>query len=69
VELHNPLSRATHVEIVELHNVSTVYLSTNPVQHEHTKHIEIDLYFVRERITVGLPLNKTKVLLQKASYM
>jgi hypothetical protein len=34
-------------------NISAVYLSTNPIQHQRTKHIEIDLHFVRERVAVG----------------
>jgi hypothetical protein len=50
VELHNPLSQGT---LVYCDNVSVVYLSTNPVQHQRTKHAEIDLHFVRERIAVG----------------
>jgi hypothetical protein len=50
VELRNPLSRAT---LVYCDNVSAVYLSTNPVQHQRTKHVEIDLHFVRERVVVG----------------
>jgi hypothetical protein len=50
VELHSPLSRAT---LVYSDNVSTVYLSTNPVQHQRTKHVEIDFHFVRERVAVG----------------
>jgi hypothetical protein len=29
-----------------------VYLS-NHVQHQHTKHVELDLHFVRERVAVG----------------
>jgi hypothetical protein len=29
-----------------------VYLS-NPVQHQHTNHVDIDLHFVRERVAVG----------------
>jgi hypothetical protein len=49
VELHNPLSWAT---LFYCNNVSTIYLSTNPVQHHRTKHVEIDLHFVRERIAV-----------------
>jgi hypothetical protein len=49
VELHNPLSRAT---LVYCDNVSAVYLSTNLVQHQRTKHVEIDLHFVRERVAV-----------------
>ena len=28
-------------------------MSSNPVQHQRTKHIEIDLHFVRERVTLG----------------
>jgi hypothetical protein len=40
-------SRAT---LVYNDDVSTVYLSTNLVQHQRTKH---DLHFVRERVAVG----------------
>jgi hypothetical protein len=49
VELHNPLLRAT---LVYCDNASAVYLSTNPVQHQRTKHVEIDLHFIRERVSV-----------------
>jgi hypothetical protein len=49
VELHSPLSRAT---LVYCDIVSVVYLSTNPVQHQRTRHVEIDLHFVRERVAV-----------------
>jgi hypothetical protein len=28
-------------------------MSTNPVQHQRTKHIEIDLHFVRDRVALG----------------
>jgi hypothetical protein len=48
-ELHAPLSKST---LVYRDNVSAVYLSTNPVQHQHTKHVEIDLHFVWERIAI-----------------
>lgn len=34
-------------------NVSAIYLSGNPVQHQRTKHIEIDIYFVREKVASG----------------
>jgi hypothetical protein len=34
-------------------NVSACYLSTNPVQHQRTKHVEVDLYFVRDKVATG----------------
>ncbi|GKC60253.1 ribonuclease H-like domain-containing protein, partial [Tanacetum coccineum] len=44
------LSSAT---IVYCDNVSVVYLSSNPVQHQRTKHIEIDIHFVRDLVATG----------------
>ncbi|GKE83152.1 ribonuclease H-like domain-containing protein, partial [Tanacetum coccineum] len=49
-ELHTPLSYAT---LVYCDNVSTVYLSCNPVQHQCIKHIEIDIHFVRDLVAAG----------------
>ena len=49
-ELHHPLQKST---LVYCDNVSAVYLSSNPVQHQRTKHVEIDLHFVRERVSTG----------------
>ncbi|GJR47074.1 ribonuclease H-like domain-containing protein [Tanacetum coccineum] len=49
-ELHTPLSSAT---LVYCDNVSAVYLSSNPVRHQRTKHIEIDIHFVRDLVDVG----------------
>ncbi|GKB81092.1 ribonuclease H-like domain-containing protein [Tanacetum coccineum] len=49
-ELHTPLSSAT---LVYCDNVSAVYLSCNPVQHQRTKHIEIDIHFVRDLVAAG----------------
>jgi hypothetical protein len=40
-EVHAPLSKGT---LVYYDNISAVYLSANPVQHQRTKHIEIDLH-------------------------
>jgi hypothetical protein len=48
--MHIPLQSAT---IIFCDNVSAVYLSSNPVNHQRTKHIEIDLHFVRERVAAG----------------
>ncbi|WVZ93595.1 hypothetical protein U9M48_039563 [Paspalum notatum var. saurae] len=49
-ELHAPLRRST---LVYCDNISTVYIASNPVQHQRTKHIEIDLHFVRDRVALG----------------
>nr|GEY04581.1 putative ribonuclease H-like domain-containing protein [Tanacetum cinerariifolium] len=48
--LHTPLSSA---KLVYCDNVNAVYLSCNLVQHQHTKHIEIDIHFVRDLVAVG----------------
>ncbi|GJU85046.1 ribonuclease H-like domain-containing protein [Tanacetum coccineum] len=49
-ELHSSLSTAT---LVYCDNVSAVYMSANPVQHQRTKHIETDIHFVRDMVTAG----------------
>jgi hypothetical protein len=49
-ELRRPVHTAT---IVYCDNVSAVYLSANPVQHRRTKHIELDIHFVREKVAIG----------------
>jgi hypothetical protein len=48
-ELHSPLAKTTHVYY---DNVSDVYCSTNPVQHQRTEHVKIDLHFVRDRVAI-----------------
>ncbi|GKD86983.1 ribonuclease H-like domain-containing protein [Tanacetum coccineum] len=49
-ELHSHLSTAT---LVYCDNVSVVYMPGNPVQHQWTKHIEIDIQFVRDIVTAS----------------
>jgi hypothetical protein len=49
LELQAPPSRCT---LIYCDNISAVYLSNNPVQHQRTKHVEIDLHFVRENIAI-----------------
>ncbi|KAK9078446.1 hypothetical protein SSX86_002503 [Deinandra increscens subsp. villosa] len=51
LELHRPLTRAS---IVYCDNISAIYLSGNPVQHQRTKHIELDIHFVREQVQRGM---------------
>ena len=50
LELHCPIRQAT---LVYCDNVSAIYLSGNPVQHQRTKHIEMDIHFVREKVRRG----------------
>lgn len=50
LELQCPIQKAT---IVYCDNVSAIYLSGNPVQHQRTKHIEMDIHFVREKVARG----------------
>ncbi|GJR60974.1 ribonuclease H-like domain-containing protein [Tanacetum coccineum] len=49
-ELHTLLSSST---LVYCDNVIAVYLSCNPVQHQHIKHIEIDIHFICDLVDVG----------------
>lgn len=49
-KLHVPLSKAT---LVYCDNVSVVYMTANPVHHRRTKHIEIDIHFVRKKVALG----------------
>ncbi|GKC05235.1 ribonuclease H-like domain-containing protein, partial [Tanacetum coccineum] len=49
-ELHSPLLTTT---LVYCDNVSAVYMSANPVQHQRTKHIEIDIHFVCDMVKAG----------------
>ncbi|KAK4346002.1 hypothetical protein RND71_036178 [Anisodus tanguticus] len=50
LELHCHVPNAT---LVYCDNVSAIYLSENPVQHQRTKHIELDIHLVREKVARG----------------
>lgn len=50
LEIKIPLFRAT---LVYYDNVSVIYLSSNPVKHQRTKHVEIDIHFVWEKVALG----------------
>nr|GFB74445.1 ribonuclease H-like domain-containing protein [Tanacetum cinerariifolium] len=54
--LQNLLRELTHLSFATLvycDNVSAIYLSFNPVQHQQSKHIEIDIHFVRDLVATG----------------
>ena len=50
LELHCPIPKST---LVVCDNVSAIFLSGNPVQHQRTKHIQMDIHFVREKVALG----------------
>ncbi|XP_022040458.1 uncharacterized mitochondrial protein AtMg00810-like [Helianthus annuus] len=50
LKLQRPLRTAS---IVYCDNISAVYLSGNHVQHQRTKHIELDIHFVRDLVQHG----------------
>ena len=49
-ELLCPINAAT---LVYYDNVSAIYLAANPVHHCRTKHVELDIHFVRERVALS----------------
>nr|GEW76076.1 ribonuclease H-like domain-containing protein [Tanacetum cinerariifolium] len=49
-ELHFLIFTAT---LVYCDNVSAVYMYDNPIQHQRTKHIEIDIHFVCDMVKAG----------------
>lgn len=49
-ELHCPILKAT---LVYCDNVSVIYLSGDPINHQRTKHTEMDIYFLCEKVTRG----------------
>ncbi|GKA61512.1 ribonuclease H-like domain-containing protein [Tanacetum coccineum] len=49
-DLHSPLQ---HAALVYCDNVSAVYMSSNPVQQQRTKQIDIDIHFVRDQVAEG----------------
>lgn len=53
LKLYFPLTNAT---VMYCDNVNAMYLYSNPVQHQCTKHVEINLHFVRECVAIGLVL-------------
>ncbi|KAK4340606.1 hypothetical protein RND71_039107 [Anisodus tanguticus] len=46
LELHCPIQKAT---LVYCDNISAIYLSGNLVQHQRTKHIEMNIHFVAKK--------------------
>ncbi|GJU33060.1 ribonuclease H-like domain-containing protein [Tanacetum coccineum] len=49
-ELNTPLLSDT---LVYCDNVSAIYMTAKPIQHQRTKHIEIDIHFVSDMVARG----------------
>jgi hypothetical protein len=49
-ELHVVVDKAT---VIYCDNVSAVYLTENLIHHRRTKHVELDIHFVREKVALG----------------
>jgi hypothetical protein len=49
-DLHCDVPKAT---VACYDNIFSVYMAQNPVHHRHTKHIEIDIHFIREKVALG----------------
>jgi hypothetical protein len=49
-ELHCDATKAT---IAYCDNASSIYMARNPIHHHRTKHIEIDIHFVQEKVALG----------------
>ena len=49
-KLHVKVDKAT---LLYCDNVSAVYLTDNPIHRGRTKHIELDVHFVREKVAIG----------------
>jgi hypothetical protein len=47
------LCKVPSATVVFCDNISSVYMSRNPVHHRRTKHIELDIHFVREKVAIG----------------
>jgi hypothetical protein len=51
--LHELQASPSRCTLVYCDNISIVYLYTNPIQYQRTKHVEIDLHFVRVKVVIG----------------
>jgi hypothetical protein len=49
-ELHCTITKAT---VAYCDNISAVYMASNPIHHRRTKHVELDIHFVREKVAAG----------------
>jgi hypothetical protein len=41
------------VDILDFRSIGVIYLASNPIQHQRTKHVKIDLHFICDKVTIG----------------
>jgi len=46
-------SKISIYQVVFYDNFSAIYITTNPIHHHRTKHIEINIHFICEKVTLG----------------
>ncbi|GKA51233.1 ribonuclease H-like domain-containing protein, partial [Tanacetum coccineum] len=69
--LHELNSLLFTITIVYCDNMSAIYMSANPVEHQRTKHIKIEIHFIRDMVTTGQMMyfdkgvDRTKLMTEK----
>lgn len=48
--LHELCVSSPHKPAIYCDNLSIVHMTANPILHARTKHLELDLFFVREKV-------------------
>lgn len=51
--LHELACPVTFATLIYCDKINTTYLTTNPIRHAHTQHIELDYHFVPEKVALG----------------
>lgn len=68
--LSEVLDQKIHKATLWCDNLSSVSMTTNPILHSRTKHIEMDLYFVEEKVARGnLSVNHMPVFIKRLTYL
>ncbi|GKE12016.1 ribonuclease H-like domain-containing protein, partial [Tanacetum coccineum] len=67
--MHNPLQSHYKAVLRVLRYVKAIQIATNPVFHERTKHFELHVHFVREKVLAGIIKTVKKKLMDEKTYV